>query len=80
MDPGLILKCCKILQKKIELKNDVICRKIIEARRYSFAYSRGANLKVKFDSSKKHPSPPYEGLNPPSLPQVMSTLELDDYG
>ena len=26
-----------------------------EARRYSFDYSRGADLKVKFDSSKKQP-------------------------
>ena len=34
-----------------------------EARKYSFDYSRGADLKVKFDSSKKHQ--PYEGLKPP---------------
>ena len=34
-------------------------------------------MKVKFDSSKKHP--PYGGLKSP-LPQVMSTLELDGYG
>ena len=26
-DPGLISGCCKILQKKIEHKNDVTCRK-----------------------------------------------------
>ena len=35
-------------------------------------------LKVKFDSSKKHP--PYGGLKPTTFPQVMSTLELDGYG
>ena len=29
-DPGLILGCCKILQKKVEHRNDVICRKIID--------------------------------------------------
>ena len=28
-DPGLILGCCKILQKKNEHRNDVIWRKII---------------------------------------------------
>ena len=59
-----------------------------EARRYSFAYIRRANLKVKFDSTKKyHPLPPtqYRQLNllspPPPHPllQVMSTLELDGY-
>ena len=31
-DPGLILECCKILQK-IEHRNDVICRKIIDSAR-----------------------------------------------
>ena len=39
----------------------------------------GADLKAKFDSSKKHPS--VWGVKAPSpLPQVMSTLELDSYG
>ena len=32
-DPGLILGCYKILQKKIEHRNDVICRKIIDSAR-----------------------------------------------
>ena len=43
----------------------------------NFDCSRGADLKVKFDSSKKHPS--YGRLKIP-LPQVMLTLELDGYG
>ena len=38
-DPGLILGCCKILPKKIEHRNDVICRNIIDSAR---------NKKVKF--------------------------------
>ena len=57
-DPGLISACCKILQKKLEHRNDVICKKIIDSARSKtvrFDYSSGANLKVKFDSSKKHP-------------------------
>ena len=45
-DPGLILGCCKVLQKKIEHRNDVICRKIIDSARYSFDCSRGTDLKV----------------------------------
>ena len=48
-----------------------------EKQEINFDYSRGEDLKVKFDSSKKHP--PYRGLNPP-LPKVMSTLVLDGYG
>ena len=32
-DPGLILGCCKILQKKIEHENDEICRQIIDLTR-----------------------------------------------
>ena len=32
-DPGLILDCWKILQKKIEHGNDEICRKIIDSAR-----------------------------------------------
>ena len=32
-DPGLILGCCKILQKKTEHRNDVICRKMIDSAR-----------------------------------------------
>ena len=32
-DPGLILGCCKFLQKKVENRNDVICRKIIDSAR-----------------------------------------------
>ena len=32
-DPGLILGCWKILQRKIEHRNDVICRKIIDSAR-----------------------------------------------
>ena len=51
-DPGLILGCYKILQKKVEHRNDQIQQ---EARRYSFDYSRGADLKVKFDSNKEQP-------------------------
>ena len=43
------------------------------ARRYSFDYSRGADLKVKFDSSKKHL--PIWGVKDP-LHQVMSVQEL----
>ena len=74
-DPGVILGCCKILQKKIEHRNDVICRKIIDSARYSFDYSRGADLKVQFDSNKNHP-----GANPLPLPQVTSKLKLDGYG
>ena len=31
--PGLILRYCKILQKKIEHRNDAICRKIIDSAR-----------------------------------------------
>ena len=51
--------------KKIENRNDITIQKNYrfskkqEARRYDFDYSRGADLKVKFDSSKKHP--PYGG-------------------
>ena len=44
--------------RKIEHRNDVICRILYiqqEARTYSFDYGMGAELKVKFDSSKKHP-------------------------
>ena len=40
--------------KKIEHRNDIICRKIIDSARskkVQFAYSRGANLKIKFDPS-----------------------------
>ena len=33
VDPGLILGCCKILQKRIEHRNDVICKKIIDSAR-----------------------------------------------
>ena len=40
-------------------------------------YGRDTDLKVKFDCSKKHP--PYRELKP-SLPQLMSVLELDGYG
>ena len=54
-DPGVILGYCKILQKKIEHRNDVICRKVIDSARYSFDYSRGADLNVQFDSNKNQP-------------------------
>ena len=52
------------------------------SKKVQFDYSRGADFKVKFDSSKKHPYPiPHIGVKaPPLLPQVMSTLELDGYG
>ena len=46
-----------------------------EASRDSFHYSRGTDLKLRFDSSKKHPA-----VNTTSLPQVMSALKLDGYG
>ena len=57
-DPGLILGCCKILQKKLNIEMMQYAEKLKiqqEARRYSFDYSRDTDLKVKFDSSKKHP-------------------------
>ena len=53
-DPGLILGYCKTLQKIIEHRNDVIFRKIIDSARYSFDYSMSTDLKVQFDSNKKH--------------------------
>ena len=57
-DPGLILECCKILQKKWNKEMRQYAEKLQiqqEARSYSFDYSRGTDLKVKFDSKKKHP-------------------------
>ena len=43
-----------------------------------FDYSRGTDLKVQFNSNKKHL--PHGALTPPHLPQVTSTLKLDGYG
>ena len=57
-DPELISGCCQNFTKKIEHRNDLICRKTTiqqESSRQSFDYSRGTDLKVQFDSSKKHP-------------------------
>ena len=48
-----------------------------EAKRYSVDCSRGADLKWKFDSSKKQP---LYGLLKHSFPQFMSKLDLDGYG
>ena len=48
VDPGLILGCCKILQKK---NIEMMCRT-----------DKVQIWKVKFDSSKKHPQ--YGGLKP----------------
>ena len=50
-----------------------------EARRYSFDYSRGADLNVKFDPSKKLP-PVWWAKAPPLPPSSSSTQELDGYG
>ena len=59
-----------------EHEDDVTCRKIIDsARRKKGAVLiivRGADLQAKFDSSKKYPS--CWGLNPSTIPQVMSVL------
>ena len=53
-----------------------------EARRYIFDYSRGTDLKVQFNSNKKHPAYGVLTYPPPSphLPQVTSTLKLGGYG
>ena len=58
-DPGLILACCKILQKKLNTEMLLNVEKLQiqqEARRYSFDYSRGEDLKVKFDLARSTPS------------------------
>ena len=48
-DLGLILGCCKILQKKLNIEMMLYAEKLQiqqEVKRYSFDYSRGADLKV----------------------------------
>ena len=56
MDPGLILGCCKIY-KKNENRNDIIMQKNYRfSKKQEGMVCRGADLKVKFDSSKKHPT------------------------
>ena len=45
-------------KKKLNIEMMKYAEKLLiqqEARRYRFDYNRGADLKVKFDSSKKHP-------------------------
>ena len=57
-DSGLILGCCKILQKTLNIEMMYYAKKLKihqEARRYSFDYNKGADLKVIFNSSNKHP-------------------------
>ena len=57
-DPGLILGCCKISQKKIDHRNDVIMQKNyrLNKKQEGTVLIRGTDLKIQFDSSKKdHP-------------------------